>query len=392
MAFVIPTTQEQFETNLALLEGALGQQSPINDKAFLTVLAALTSGQFTSLYKWAVDAAKGNLAKTANRDQLILIGDNYGLPVKPATAASLTINLPAINGTTIPITRDFVGNANGIRYRILNPVVAAGGVAVINVTAKTEGLEGNLSIGDELSINTPVPGAQTVATVSAINALGANEEDTEDYRTRILDKIRATYGGGNAADYRKWAQEVAGVRRAFPFSGKPVDSGLASYPPDRTVYIETTTDIDPDGIPSPALIQTVRDAIITDPETGLARQPLGLTNDTLYVEPIIRTSLYATVYGLIINPDVEADAKAQFADAFDAYLRSCSPFVDGIDALDENLSIITDPAVSKIAQDVFSSYGGSLDGAGIGDVPLGSLSRYQLNANVTVKSGGVDYV
>jgi hypothetical protein len=392
MAFVIPSTKQQFENNLANLEGKLGQTSPINDKALLVVIAALEAGQYTTLFKWASKEAKGNLAITANREQLILIGNNYGISIKAAQAANYTITLPAITGTTIPITRDFVGTANGVRYRIDAAAIAVAGVATINVTAKSEGIAGNLTVGDTMSINTPVSGAETLATITVENTIGTDEEETEDYRIRVLDEIRAIYGGGNAADYRKWSQEVAGVRRAYPFAGKPIGSILASAPPDRTIYVETTIDIDPDGIAPGSLIDDVRASITADPETGISRQPLGLTDDTLYVESIIRTTLYFTIYDLIIDSNVEAQAKSDFETAIENYARSCIPYVDGLDSPIDNKSAITDPSVSKIAQDVFSSYGGSISGVTFGNAPLSSVNRYQLAANETVKSGGVQYV
>jgi hypothetical protein len=391
MPFAIPSTKDQFDINLASLEGKLGQTSPINDKALLVVIAALEAAQYTTLYKWASKEIKGNLAITANREQLILIGNNYGLPIKAATPATYTITLPATTGTIIPITRDFVGDANGVRYRIDAPVEAVAGVATINVTAKSEGIVGNLIVSDTMTISTPVSGAETVATISVVTALGADEEDTEDYRIRILDEIRATYGGGNAADYRRWGQEVSGVRRVYPFAGKPIGSLIASVPPDRTLYVETTTDIDPDGIAPGSIINAVRDSVTTDPETGISRQPLGLTDDTLYIESIVRTTLYTTIYGLVIDANVEAQAKADFETVLELYYRSCVPYVDGLDSpLDDN-SIITYPSVSEIAQVVFKSYGGSLSGVVFGDVPLASVGKYQLNANETVKSGGVIY-
>ena len=109
------------------------------------------------------------------------------------------------------------------------------------------------------------------------------------------------FGGGNAADYREWAQEVAGVTRAYPYSGKPVALLLESSPPDRTVYIEADTTIDPDGIAPQALLDEVRATITTDPVTGLARQPLGLTDSTLFVESISRTEFFVGISHLFVG-------------------------------------------------------------------------------------------
>ena len=49
MSSNIPTTLEQKVQNLANLEAALSQTSPLADKAFLRVLAAMEAMQFTGI-------------------------------------------------------------------------------------------------------------------------------------------------------------------------------------------------------------------------------------------------------------------------------------------------------------------------------------------------------
>lgn len=392
MALNIPTTQEQFEENLANLEGALGQEAPINDKAFLRVLAALEAGQYTTIYKKLVEDVKACLAITAIGDQLDTIGANYGIARKPAEAAAFEIELPAANGTVIPITVDFVGDANGIRYSVDSPSTASGGVAVINVTAKTLGTAGNLNIGDTMTIGTPIAGAESTATITDQTNTGADEESDNDYRTRILDEIRSVRGGGNSADYRSWSQEVAGVKRAYPFAGQPIGSGSASAPPDRVVYIEATESIDPDGLAPQSLLDEVRDSITEDPDTGISRQPLGLTNDTLYVESIIRTTFFVTISDLQVDPNIESQVKSDIEDALDNYFRSAIPYVDGLDSSLDRNDTLTDPSVSSVVQDVVGAAGGSVNGVAF-DVTAGtSISKYQLNQNETAKLGAVSYV
>lgn len=46
---------------------------------------------------------------------------------------------------------------------------------------------------------------------------GADVEDHEKYRERILDKIRNPPHGGNPNDFKQWALEVPGVSRAWVF-------------------------------------------------------------------------------------------------------------------------------------------------------------------------------
>lgn len=391
MALNLPTTKEQFITNLANLESKLDKTSPLNDKAFLRVLAAVESNQFTGIYKYSGHLIKGALAITGVGNQLDRVGANYGVTRKAAEPAQFTITLPATTGTVIPVTVDFVGDANGIRYSVDSAATAAAGVATIQVTAKTTGTDGNLNVSDTMTIGFPISGAQSQATITVITNTGANRETDDNYRIRILDQIRATPGGGNSADYRLWSQEVAGVARAYPFAGKPVTSALSSAPPDRTVYVEATTAIDPDGIAPSSLLDEVRATITTDPTTGLSRQPLGLTDDTLYVESIVRTTFFVTITSLVVDSSVEADCKSDIDDALDLYFRAVRPFVDGLDAPIDRNDSITDPKVSEVVQDVVASYGGNVSGVAF-DISIGgSVSKYQLNPNELAKLGGVSY-
>ena len=173
MAYEIPTTREQFEIFLANLEANLNQTSPLNDKAFNRVLAAMEAMGFTSLAKFAAYNVKQVLVITAFGTGLDILGTEYGVTRKAAEATVLTATLPGIDTTIISQTIDFIGDANGVRY-FLNSNYEIGdptpGVAEMTMTAETLGVIGNLLLGDTLSIGTQVAGAETIATVAVITA------------------------------------------------------------------------------------------------------------------------------------------------------------------------------------------------------------------------------
>jgi hypothetical protein len=391
----IPPTIDIFEQNLARFEAQLNQTSPLNDKAFLRVVSVEEAVLFTSLYKYGIFKAKQALATTADEEGLTDLGNEYGVPRKSAVAAVLTAELPGTDPTVIPATRTFVGDSNGVRYSLDSSATTTGGIATLSLTAQDSGVIGNLNNGDTLSIDTQVAGATTVATVTATQTTGADQENLEDWRTRILDVIRAPGGGGNAADYRNWSQEVAGVARAYPYAGKPAALLATSSPPDRTVYVESTTAIDADGIPPQSLLDAVRVSITTDPDTGLSRQPLGLTDDTLFVEPITRTEFFVQITGLTVDSSIEAAVKTEIDTQIKAYFLGLRPFVDGVDAPIDDNSLITDLTVSNVVQDVLGANGGSAQSVAFDIVSGGSLPEYQLGQGETAKnaaSGGVIYV
>lgn len=363
MAFVIPTTQESFDAFLANLESNLNQTSPLNDKAFLRVLSGTEAMIASGLYKFAAERVLQNLALTATGIDLDRIGQNYGVIRKPAEAAVLTIELPATTGTVIPASVDYVGAANNVRYRPGTSVTSIGGIATSSVTAQTLGTIGNLNVSDTMTIGTQIAGAETVAEVVAVTNIGADLETDEVYRERVLFAIRSTTGGSNAVDHRIWSEEVAGVKRAYPYTGKPESSlpgiDAASSPPERTVFIESDATIDPDGIASTALKDEVRASINNDPVTGASRPALGLTDSTLFVETITRTPFYVEITGFNAGTGVEATIKSEIEAALTQYFVSISMYVPAIDLEQERNDQITKLTLSDVVQDILTANGAS---------------------------------
>ncbi|THD16174.1 baseplate J protein [Anoxybacillus ayderensis] len=100
----------------------------------------------------------------------------------------------------------------GSRFR-LNDMVY---VAIEKITdgqfrmqAETSGSIGNQDFGNLLPIE-PIEGLGT-ATLADVLIPGEDEESDESLRKRFLQKVREPGTSGNAADYKQWATEVAGV-------------------------------------------------------------------------------------------------------------------------------------------------------------------------------------
>lgn len=395
MPIQIPTTQEIADQNIANLESALNQETPAADIAFNNVIAIMIALSFTSLYKYAAERALQNLAISATGDDLDRIGNNYEVIRKPAEPAIMTVSLPATDSTVIPVTAIYTADANGLQYFPLTQAVASGGFAIQDVRCEETGVSGNLNISDTLEIDTQIPGAERIATVTTIINTGAEKETDTAYRRRILNEIRTKGGGGNTADYRRWAEEVAGVARAYPYTGNPTDLAIdddSSVPPERTVYVEVDSDIDPDGIAPQGLLDEVEASIITDPNTGIARQPLGLTNDTLFIVSISRTSIFVRIVNLVVDSSIEAQVKNDIENALSLFFRGLRPFIPGLDSEIDRNDTITDPSVSCIVQEVVESYGGSVEAVGFGLSPGTFLPVYILLPGELTKLGDVDYV
>lgn len=394
MAQNFPELTELQAAYLLEFESRINQDSPLNNKAFLRILSYVLAMIAVLLRVEVITASKENLAITASRDGLILIGQEYDVLIKEEISTVLTVNLPTTSDpTVIPAGTNFTGDPNGVLYYNSESVTSAAGSAVLTITSRTPGVIGNLLVGEKLTISRQIPGATLIATITAIDTTGADAEATEVYRQRVLDVIRAPGGGANSADYRNWAQEQEGVKRAYPYSGLPLtDPGYPGSPPDRTVYIEAQASIDPDGIAPTSLLDDTKDTIITDPVTGLHREPLGLTSATLYVESITRTSFFTQISNAAFVTGTEAQVKADISTAVDAYFLSLEPFVDGLDIEADRNDKITDLSLSKVIQAVLEANGASAEEVAFGDAPGAFFPSYQLGQGEKAKNGGITYV
>ena len=167
--------------------------------------------------------------------------------------------------------------------------------------------------------------------------------------------------------------------------GPDITAVNTSLPGDRTVFVESVSDVD--GIPTPTLLAAVRASITTGTD-GINRPPLGDINSTLYVEPIERTAINTTVSGVVIAASLQAQATTKIGEALTNYYDGVEPYIDGLDfELDKN-DTITDLSVSSRIQDVLQALGGYADSLIIevgGDV----LPSYQLGQGEKAKKGTV---
>ena len=388
----IPTTQSLVDRNVSAFESRLGQDVPLQDKAFLRVLAVLEAIGEASAYRFSTEQIKQNLAITATGDDLERIGADIGIIRKPAEAAELRITMPATTGADLSPSIGFVGDSNGVRYYHAAFASEAGGIIEVVVTAEDEGAVGNLQVSDTMTIISQVAGVGSTATVTVVENIGADKEDQEVYRRRVLFRQAAVAGGGDAASYKEWGEEVAGVETIYPYAGKPYGSVDPSFPGDRTLYVEATTDVDPDGIAPQALLDEVKEQVQIPDDTDRERPPLGLEDSNLYVESISRISIYVVVIDLVITADLLSRAKSDIEDALTTYFLAIAPFVEGVDAPQSRNDKITTPTVTSIVQDVLTALGGTSTGVTFSLSSGGAvIDEHVLVPGVKAKLGAVAY-
>ena len=286
MPLVTPSTREIDDAIIAQLESALNQTIPLLPKSFLRVLSRTLAGTFIILYKYSgftflqIFVQTATIQTTEINGQTIspliqwgrLIG--VGDPA-PATNAELIITVTVTEQTgTLPSGTALIGATNGVTYLTVGTVALSGPTVTANIRAAADqgggngsGVIGNLSVGALVSFVNPLPNVERVTVIVNEITTGADGEDPEVYRQRILDRFQKRPQGGAYADYQAWGEEPAGIVNVFPYT--------SDCPGQVDAFVEATVESSgsPDGFPTAAQLGAVLASINFAPVTGLADTP-----------------------------------------------------------------------------------------------------------------------
>lgn len=220
MAFVRPTLAEiavrvraDFVSRLELV-GAVLQKSVVH------VMSMVIAGAAHMLHGHLEFLSEQLFADTAESSFLVRLASLFGLDRQPAAFAGGPVEITGTNGTVIPAGTVLV-RADGLTYETDAEVTISAGVAAVEVTSTVASEDSNTEAGVVLSFESPVAGADAEVEV-AVGGLvdGADEEDFEVLRARLIARMRDPPNGGSTTDYVAWAREVPGITRAWVYPGE----------------------------------------------------------------------------------------------------------------------------------------------------------------------------
>lgn len=169
-------------------------------------------------------------ADSQNLDRWVV---EYGIePRKAATVAGGIVTFTGEDGTVVDGGLIAVSDA-GVEYMLSGGVIAEG-VLSVSAEATTAGVDGNLTEGDVLTLQSPPLGVDSTVTVAEEGLSGGTDlESDEELRARLLVRRQAGSAGGTQADYQQWALSVAGVFEAHVL---PLRRGLGTV--DVAIFTE----------------------------------------------------------------------------------------------------------------------------------------------------------
>jgi uncharacterized phage protein gp47/JayE len=192
---------------------------------------------------------------SCDTDELVIAGAEYGLTQNPATFSYGPITVAGNNGMVIPAGTSWQ-RSDGEEYTSTADVPIVNGTATVSIIDTTAGSLGNCAAGTTLDLLNTIEGVAGTAVVAAPGlCYGANIEDIEVFRARVLAYKRQKPAGGNQNDYATWAEQVTGVLRAWTI---PLDQG----PGTVAVVIVADSTITRSEMPTNDLLAAVRAYIV----------------------------------------------------------------------------------------------------------------------------------
>ena len=401
MSITTPTTKGISDNIIAQLEASLNQTIPLLPKSFLRVLAKAMAAVFVILYKYAGFIFLQQFIKTSSILETTINGRTlsplieWGVQIgvgRPtaATRAELSITITVDDQVgTLPSGSQLLSDLNGVTYITIGAVLlnAATVTAVVRASSDQSGgggsgALGNLSPGDTLAFANPLSNVARVATVLTQTVTGANVEDTEVYRQRVLDRFQKRPQGGAYADYEQWGEETAGIKNVYPYTGAP---GQVNVYSEATVASSGSAD----GIPTTAQLSAVL-ALINLDSNGLANR--RNTNAFVNSLPITRAAFDVTVTGIAEVDDLAA-VQTSITAALTEYFLSVEPFITGLSVPPRN-DRISRTRLSGVVEDIVTAAGGTFTSAVFypAGLPPSSLELYILGEGQKARITNVVFV
>lgn len=187
------------------------------------VYARAIAGAAHGLYGYLDWQSKQLIYDTADSDILERWASIWGVPRKMASYAAGTVNFTGANGA-MAVAGTKLSAYDGQIYTVTTDVTVAVGSALATVSAAEAGVSGNRQAGQTFTLVSPVGGITASAVAGAMTG-GADIEDYDSLRSRLLARIKQPPHGGSQSDYVAWALAVPGVTRAWAY---PLELGAGT--------------------------------------------------------------------------------------------------------------------------------------------------------------------
>jgi len=206
-----------------------------------------------------------------------------------------------------------------------------------------------LSIGDTLTVTSPIALVSATATVTAETIEPQEAESIEEYRAKGVQAYRLEPQGGAGSDYRLWAADAQGVLQSYPYV-------VAGNSNQINLFVEATIadSTDGEGTPSSTILDAVQVAVEDPTSDRPGRKPLGVFQVNYL--PIVVKQVTINIAGF---SGITVALQAEILAAMTEYLTAVRPFIGSIDVVTEQNDVFD---VNKIIGVILGVSPGSVFG------------------------------
>lgn len=226
----------------------------------------------------------------------------WGEERKTGGKATGAVFLFADQDTDVPAgTRVFAPATGNVLFETDFSVTATQTGVSVPITAVVEGIRGNVSAGNITGVIGNLEGILTVTNPMPTD-YGFEAESDEEFAYRFLRNRQNEATSGNAAHYRKWATEVAGILDAYVI---PVWNGPNTV---KVIVLSSNRDA-----PSPEKVQEVKDYIDSI-------RPVFGEEDPVTVEAAVEVPIHIEATVELDDKVTIEEVQMEFEYAMQAYL------------------------------------------------------------------------
>jgi len=225
MPYSRPTLTELRARNQNFITTGLEKIGGLLRFSNMRVMGDVSAGMSHLHYGFLDWIAKQSNPYTATDEYLAAWAALVSVYRKSATAAAGTaVTFTGTAGSIIPAA-SVLNRTDGYQYTVDSEITigttgtATGTVTAVLPDASSDstggGADGNADAGTVLTFDVSISGVSSTVTLTSAITGGADIEEEEVFRSRMLSAYQETPQGGSDADYKKWALAVAGVTRVW---------------------------------------------------------------------------------------------------------------------------------------------------------------------------------
>jgi len=362
----LPTIQQLYDNAITELEAEFQATITEDGKSELRAQASTIAALLKQFYLVIGQVQKNVFPDDSDEETLLRVGQVI-LQRKPftATAGVYKCEVTGTASQLVPANTVFRSDDDSLNPSILYKTIVdytmPGTTGEIEVTCMVLGEDGKQSIGDTMTITSPLALINGSIEITEVVEQPLSGESISEYRAKVLQRMQYNLFPGSATFFRLCAEDVQGIRLVFPFA-------RTGYAGETNLYVEAKLpdSTDGKGTPTQQTLDDYEQACELNPDTSLPINERGrrITDAVLNFLPITIKEIDITVTGYQgLTPTIES----QIETAIDEWLYGVRPYVAGADPLASKKDIINNILLANVIgtakpNSIFSSITFEVDG------------------------------